>query len=239
MYDDQMVSVRDFLNDGGKVLVTGQRALQSAWSQYSYNPLGRFPDKPQCSSNTSSTGPTGQLENCVQVSNDFMQYWMGAYSRANLATTASAVSALTITGAAPFTGSFSLTNQSFLGRFGVDLGARCRWRSSRSSSPRRRSRRRHERRGRVDRPDAAAGASAWRTSPRATTRADVLKQGLNYLGVTAYTNTTGGARATVPATLGADARHAGGVRDVHPGASTHLHGVDDGERDLDGRLTRR
>ena len=56
MFDDQMVSIRDYLNEGGKVLVTGQRALQGAWSQYSYNPLGRFPDKPQCRSNTACDG---------------------------------------------------------------------------------------------------------------------------------------------------------------------------------------
>src|SRR4051812_30979677 len=117
MFDDQMVSIRDYLNEGGKVLVTGQRALQGAWSQYAYKPLGRFPDKPQCRSNTSGTGPVGQLENCVNVSDDFLQYWMGAYARANQATTAAAVSAPAITGASPFSGSFGLTNQSFLARF--------------------------------------------------------------------------------------------------------------------------
>ena len=99
MYDDQMNSIRDYLNEGGKVLVTGQRALQGAWSEYSYNPLGRVPDKPQCTSNTGATA-AGQLENCVNVSNDFLQYWMGAYARANQATTAAAVGALTIAGQA-------------------------------------------------------------------------------------------------------------------------------------------
>src|SRR3954447_23925067 len=93
MFDDQMVSIRDYLNEGGRALITGQRALEGAWGQYSYNPLGRFPDKPQCRSNTSAAA-TGQLENCVNVSDDFLQYWMGAYSRANQATTAAAVGAL-------------------------------------------------------------------------------------------------------------------------------------------------
>ena len=86
MFDDQMIAIRDYLNEGGKVLVAGQRALQGAWSEYSYNPLGRFPDKPAVPSEHGlATGRSGQLENCVNVSNDFMQYWMGANARANQA----------------------------------------------------------------------------------------------------------------------------------------------------------
>src|SRR3954449_5310641 len=46
MYDDQMIAVRDYINEGGKVLVAGQRALQGSWSEYAYNPLGRYPDQP-------------------------------------------------------------------------------------------------------------------------------------------------------------------------------------------------
>ena len=38
MFDDQMVAVRDYLDEGGKVLVTGQRALQGAWQAYAYEP---------------------------------------------------------------------------------------------------------------------------------------------------------------------------------------------------------
>ncbi len=117
LFDDQMIAVRDYLNEGGKVLVTGQRALQGAWSGYSYNPLGRFPDEPQCRSNTSDVAPVGQLENCVQVSNDFLQYWMGASARATQASNATTVSALTVVGQSPFTSSFSLSGQAFLPRF--------------------------------------------------------------------------------------------------------------------------
>src|SRR4051812_41021621 len=200
MFDDQMVSIRDYLNEGGKVLVTGQRALQGAWSQYAYKPLGRFPDKPQCRSNTSGTGPVGQLENCVNVSDDFLQYWMGAYARANQATTAAAVSAPAITGASPFSGSFGLTNQSFLARFTptstqLPVASFPQFASMPAFVP----------------GTSAVGVATDDTllwgfglenlASRAT-RADVLKQGLNSLGVTAYTNTTGGVNATVPATLG-------------------------------------
>ena len=53
----------------------------------------------------------------MNVSNDFLQYWMGAYARANQATTAAAVGALTIAGQGSFTDAFKLTGQSFLGRF--------------------------------------------------------------------------------------------------------------------------
>ena len=64
MFDDQMISIRDYINEGGKVLVTGQRALSGAWSQYSYNPLGRVPDKPQCTSNTGDARPASSRTAC-------------------------------------------------------------------------------------------------------------------------------------------------------------------------------
>jgi hypothetical protein len=201
MYDDQMVSIRDYINEGGKVLATGQRALQSAWSQYSYNPLGRFPDKPQCSSNTSASGPVGQLENCVQVSNDFLQYWMGANARANQATTEATVSALTIAGQAPFTGSFQLSSQAFLPRFTPTSSA-----LPVASFPQFASKATHV---------VAGGTNAVGVSTKDTllwgfgleniadraTRATLIRQGLGTLGVDPYTQTTGSAAGSVPATL--------------------------------------
>jgi hypothetical protein len=201
MFDDQMVAVRDYLNEGGKVLVTGQRALQSAWSQYSYNPLGRFPDKPQCRSNTSSTGPVGQLENCVNVSNDFMQYWLGANARANQATNEAAVSALTIVGQSPFSGSFSLTGQSFLGRFTPTSAA-----LPVASFPQFASQATHL----VSGSSNAVGVSTadsllWgfgleNIADRAT-RATLVREGLGYLGIDPYTQTTGTVGGSVPPTL--------------------------------------
>ena len=72
------------MNDGGKVLVAGKFALQGGWDQFLYNPLGPTPPKPACKSNqTAGNGdaddPVGQNFNCVVVSNDFQQYWLGAY----------------------------------------------------------------------------------------------------------------------------------------------------------------
>ena len=121
LFDDQLIAVRDYLNEGGKVLVTGQRALDGAWSQYAYNPLGRFPDKPQCRSNTNSQtgqGPIGQLENCVQTSPTTSCSTGWAPTRGRRTRAARRRSApRRWSGQAPFTGTFSLTGQSYLPRF--------------------------------------------------------------------------------------------------------------------------
>jgi len=83
LMDDEILSVRQFLNEGGKGLVAGKLALQGAWDQLLYNPLGA-PPNPFCKSNTTlgngdADDPPGQETNCVAVSNDFQQYWLGAY----------------------------------------------------------------------------------------------------------------------------------------------------------------
>jgi hypothetical protein len=85
LFDDEIISSRDFMNEGGKLLVTGQFALQGAWDQFLYNPLGPTPPKPLCPQNQAigqgalANDPPGQNFNCVAVSNDFQQYWLGAY----------------------------------------------------------------------------------------------------------------------------------------------------------------
>src|SRR4051794_9100208 len=38
--DDEITNARDYMNEGGKLLVAGQLALQGAWDQFLYNPLG-------------------------------------------------------------------------------------------------------------------------------------------------------------------------------------------------------
>jgi hypothetical protein len=83
LMDDEIVNVRDFMNEGGKALISGRAALQGGWDQFLYNPLGA-PPGPFCASNqTQGNGdaddPPGQNANCVVVSNDFQQYWLGAY----------------------------------------------------------------------------------------------------------------------------------------------------------------
>jgi hypothetical protein len=82
--DDEVIAARDYMNEGGKLLVAGQKALQGGWDQFLYNPLGATPPNPLCPTNqTSGNGqadaPDGQAFPCIIVSNDFMQYWLGAY----------------------------------------------------------------------------------------------------------------------------------------------------------------
>ncbi len=67
---DLELSVRDYLNEGGKALVTGQynQFAQSANGVYDYNPFA----PPQCT--TVDTYP------CLPLANDFLQYWLGVYN---------------------------------------------------------------------------------------------------------------------------------------------------------------
>ncbi|GAA1638014.1 M14 family metallopeptidase [Catellatospora bangladeshensis] len=68
---DIELSVRDYLNEGGKLLLTGQNALfaQSADGSYFYNPDA--PAQPEC---------TVREYPCLPVLNDFLQYYLGAYN---------------------------------------------------------------------------------------------------------------------------------------------------------------
>ena len=207
LFDDQLIAVRDYLNEGGKVLVTGQRALDGAWSQYAYNPLGRFPDKPQCRSNTNSQtgqGPIGQLENCVQTSNDFLQYWMGANARATHSSSATAISAASVVGQAPFTGTFSLTGQSYLPRFtpissALSPAAFPHFASAKATHT-----------ALIGTTNGNVGVSTddtllWGFGLENVASRDARKalvfEGLKFLGVNPYTQTPGNAGGTVPATL--------------------------------------
>ena len=67
---DLELSVRDYLNEGGKALVTGQfnQFAQAANGAYYYNPFA----PPQCT--------TPEDYPCLPLANDFQQYWLGAYN---------------------------------------------------------------------------------------------------------------------------------------------------------------
>ncbi|WP_433532400.1 M14 family zinc carboxypeptidase [Micromonospora sp. CA-263727] len=67
---DIELSVRDYLNEGGKLLVSGKYALyaQAANGLYGYQPDA----PPEC---TDAGDPT-----CLPLLNDFQQYWLGAYN---------------------------------------------------------------------------------------------------------------------------------------------------------------
>lgn len=67
---DTELAVRDYLNEGGKLLATGQfsQFAPSADGAYYYNPAA----PPECT--TPGDDP------CLQLFNDFQQYYLGAYS---------------------------------------------------------------------------------------------------------------------------------------------------------------
>ena len=138
----------------------------------------------------------------MNVSNDFLQYWMGAYARANQATTAAAVGALTIAGQGSFTDAFKLTGQSFLGRFTLTSAQ-----LSATGFPHfADAKATHLVQGTTN----VVGVSTNRTvlwgfgleniDDRAA-RAKLIGQGLKSLGVDPYTNAGGSGSGTVPATL--------------------------------------
>ncbi|WBB81591.1 M14 family zinc carboxypeptidase [Micromonospora sp. WMMD882] len=64
------LAVRDYLNEGGKVLISGKYALyaQAADGAYAYQPT----PPAEC---VDADDPT-----CLPLSNDFQQYWLGAYN---------------------------------------------------------------------------------------------------------------------------------------------------------------
>jgi hypothetical protein len=66
---DTELAVRDYLNEGGKVLVAGQNALfaQGADGAYHYNPFA----PPECT--------TPNVYPCLPILNDFQQYYLGSY----------------------------------------------------------------------------------------------------------------------------------------------------------------
>jgi hypothetical protein len=113
LLDQEIIAARDYMNDGGKVLVAGKTALQGAWDQFLYNPLA-IPPAPFCATNqTQGNGdaddPPGQRFNCVVTSNDFQQYWLGAYLPITLSGDPTEIAAFTLDKLQPFgTGSFTL-----------------------------------------------------------------------------------------------------------------------------------
>ena len=92
LLDDMVLAVRDYMNAGGNVMYAGKEPLQGVRDQFLYNPDQEVPGAPWCKSNQ-TTGqndaddPVGQENNCIALSNDFLQYWLGAYIPAGAALT--------------------------------------------------------------------------------------------------------------------------------------------------------
>jgi hypothetical protein len=91
LLDDEVLAARDYMNAGGKMLIAGKEPLQGVRDQFLYNP-DQGPTAPWCKSNQ-TTGqndaddPPGQENNCIAISNDFLQYWLGAFIPAGAALT--------------------------------------------------------------------------------------------------------------------------------------------------------
>ena len=84
MFDDQMIAVRDYLNEGGKVLVTGQRALAGRVVAVLLQPARALPGQAAVPfEHERDRPPSASSRTACNVSNDFLQYWMGANARAN------------------------------------------------------------------------------------------------------------------------------------------------------------
>ncbi|MCC7019094.1 MAG: immune inhibitor A [Ardenticatenales bacterium] len=73
--NDAMLAMRDYLNEGGRLLYSGQWAGRQYAQQLQYDPDR---DDAPC-------GPDHPEAHCVPLSNDFLQYYLGAYTYADLA----------------------------------------------------------------------------------------------------------------------------------------------------------
>lgn len=97
--NDEILAVRDYLNDGGKVLYTGQNAAFGQVNAFPFNELG---EPPYCDAVTPTNTP-----DCIALSDDFLQYWLGAYIHIDAASDKAGASALPFLGPAPV-GAFSV-----------------------------------------------------------------------------------------------------------------------------------
>jgi hypothetical protein len=95
--NDEILAVRDYLNDGGKLLYTGQNAAFAQVNAFVFNPLG---EPPYC--DAVNPGSPGSAPGCIPLSGDFLQYWLGAYIHIDAASTKAAASALPFQALAPF-----------------------------------------------------------------------------------------------------------------------------------------
>jgi hypothetical protein len=82
---DEIVNVRDYLNEGGKLLYTGKNAADAQLINYPYNPAGQ---PPFCDTADRDPLPPDMIpdERCAVLNDDFLQYWLGAYVHINAVT---------------------------------------------------------------------------------------------------------------------------------------------------------
>ncbi len=84
---DEIVAVRDFLNEGGKLLYSGQNAATGQLTAFPYNANGQPPycDVAEVEDPPNSDPNLIPVERCASLNDDFLQYWLGAYLHINAA----------------------------------------------------------------------------------------------------------------------------------------------------------
>ncbi len=75
--NDLILNVRDYLNEGGKLLYTGQYAATAQTLGFAFNVEGEPPFCPP--------GGDAREGACIPISDDFLQYWLGAYKFVDVA----------------------------------------------------------------------------------------------------------------------------------------------------------
>jgi hypothetical protein len=75
--NDMILSVRDYINDGGKLLHTGQYAGVQAINAFPFNVRGEPPFCPP--------EGTARAADCIPLSDDFLQYYLGAFRHIDVA----------------------------------------------------------------------------------------------------------------------------------------------------------
>ena len=75
VFGETILAARDYLNDGGKLLVSGQQALIGAWAQLDLRPV----QAATAACNNLADCPSDGR--CVPAADDFMQYWLGAMAQ--------------------------------------------------------------------------------------------------------------------------------------------------------------
>ncbi len=92
--NDEMLAVRSYLNEGGRLLYTGKYAGYEYAFGYEFDPVANAP----CDPNTAADG-------CLALGDDFLQYYLGAYLYNDDAGTTAKGALYDVNGAAnPFTG---------------------------------------------------------------------------------------------------------------------------------------
>jgi len=78
--NEEMLALRDYLNEGGRLLYMGRDAGRPYAQRAEYNPVSDGPCLPKVRPGPSAQDEHGTpMDACVALSGEFFQYWLGAY----------------------------------------------------------------------------------------------------------------------------------------------------------------